>query len=109
MGSRLELRVRILISALIILLVLSNSSRSEELSSQNSMIQHPESYIKILDWSFLCCLGWGGNHSQCGDRKYQQYWIQRYKGEGKLLFYNGLELWCASRAGDRNFTRHIAA
>jgi hypothetical protein len=58
MGSRLELRVRILISALIILLILSNSSRSEELSSQNSMIQHPEWNIKILDWSFY--VAWGG-------------------------------------------------
>ena len=53
----MELRVRILLSALIILLVLSNSSRSEVLSSQNSMIQHPELYIKILDWSFYVARG----------------------------------------------------
>jgi hypothetical protein len=50
--------MRIVISILFILLILSSNSRSEELLNENPMIQHPEWYIKILDWSFF--VAWGG-------------------------------------------------
>lgn len=58
MDSRSELHMRIVISALFILLILSSNRRSEELLDQKPMIQHPEWYIKILDWSFY--VAWGG-------------------------------------------------
>ncbi len=50
--------MRKLISALFIFLVLSSNGGSVEPSNKNPMIQHPEWYIKILDWSFY--VAWGG-------------------------------------------------
>ncbi|MGB7291467.1 MAG: hypothetical protein WBD99_04765 [Thermodesulfobacteriota bacterium] len=58
MNSRSELHMRIVISAVFILSILSSDVRSEQLLKENPMIQHPEWYIKILDWSFY--VAWGG-------------------------------------------------
>jgi hypothetical protein len=50
--------MRIVISTLVILFLLTSFSKSEVLLDKNPMVMHPEWYIKILDWSFY--VAWGG-------------------------------------------------
>ena len=50
--------MRIVISTLVILFLLTSFSKSEVLLDKNPMVLHPEWYIKILDWYFY--VAWGG-------------------------------------------------